>query len=360
MNEINNESKQEKKMKYLLIDGNNMAIRSAFAHQELRNSEGIPTSVHFGVLQSLIHLKEHYPTHQMLVVWDGKSKRRMTEAIKGVEDGIIRSGYKENRQKDEQPQPLLDFYKQAPYLKRGLATAAIPQIRLSDFEADDVIASYCKKLKGDNEIVVVTSDKDYYQILDSNVDMYDGMKQELISEESLNEKMKITPEQYVEVGALMGDTGDNIFGIPGWGETTALKAIQEHKKWKKVYEHYENSYGELRKKFSDITDEEEFKKLTSIKTQKGNQKYPEIKIGMPYSGLTLAVEEKKTKNIKKNILMALMFKERVKLAYSLKKMDDDIQDLPEIKPGTFSQEKLLEYLDYYDIESLIEAIDIFK
>jgi len=110
-------------MKYLLIDGNNLAIRSAFANEELSNQDGIPTGVHYGVFNSLMLLKEKFPYHQFLVVWDGKSKRRMEESQEGVKQGLIKSAYKENRKTkegEETPKPLLDFYSQAPYLKRGI------------------------------------------------------------------------------------------------------------------------------------------------------------------------------------------------------------------------------------------------
>ena len=102
-------------MKYLLIDGNNLAVRASFANSELKNQDGIPTGAHFGVFQSLITLKKRFKEYQFLMVWDGKSKRRVEEAKKGVERGAVPSGYKENRPKgEEMPKPLLDFYSQSP------------------------------------------------------------------------------------------------------------------------------------------------------------------------------------------------------------------------------------------------------
>jgi len=345
-------------MKYILIDGNNLAIRSAFANSELTSTTGESTSVHYGVFQSIITLKNKYPEYQMLMVWDGKSARRMKESKNGVAIGLIRSAYKENRIKDEQPQPLLDFYQQAPYLKRGLEQAGIPQIRLSDFEADDVIASYCAKLKGENEIVVVTSDRDYYQILDDNVSIWDGMKQQLTTKAEWESKNKITPSQYVDCGALMGDTGDNIFGIPGWGEKGAFKAICQFKSWENVMADLHKKLDPFRAQYPDLK-EDEFKRLSEVVTASGKPKYAEIKIDMPFTGVTLAVEDKTIKSIPKASLMAVMMEERVKLAYSLKKMDI-IEDLPEISAGVVNKETLQEYFDYYDIQSLVESMDIFK
>jgi len=346
-------------MKYLLIDGNNLAVRAAFANETLTNKDGIPTGVHYGVFQSLIGLKQNYHDYQFLMVWDGKSKRRMRESEEGVKRSLIKSAYKANRKKEEMPKPLLDFHEQSIFLKRGIAQTGIPQIRLQDFEADDIIASYAKKLTPE-EVVAVTSDYDYLQILRDNVSIWDGMKQKKITKTSFMEEYKIQPSMYVDVGALMGDSGDNIFGISGWGDKTALEAIQQHAKWENLYKYYHSTYGSLRIQFPDLTDYEEFKKLQNITTKSGKPKYAEIILGMPYTGVALAVEEKRTKNISKSILMALMFKERVKLAYSLKKMDDDIRDLPPIQQGQFNSKKLLEYFEYYGIYSLVDSIDVFR
>ena len=337
-------------MKYLMIDGNNLAIRSAFANENLRNSENIPTGVHFGFFQSLINLKKSYPNYQFLICWDGKSKRRMIESESAVKNGLIKSAYKENRKKKDQPQPILDFYKQAPYLQKGIAQTGIPQIRLDEFETDDVIASYCKKLSGD-EIIAVTSDADYYQILTDNVSVFDGMKQQLHTRQSFIDEYKIEPYQHVDVGALMGDDGDNIFGITGWGDKTALEAIVEHGSYSNLYKYLHNLYDGLRVKFPDL-DESNLNKLSDIKTKSGKQKYPEVTINNPFTGVSLAVEEKNTGNISKSILMALMFEERVKLAYSLKKMDDNIENLPDIVNENMNKDRLFEYFDYYDIQSL--------
>jgi 5'-3' exonuclease len=360
-------------MKYLIIDGNNLAIRSAFANEELSSQNGIPTGVHYGVFQSLITLREKFPSHQMLVVWDGKSKRRMEESTEGVSKGLIKSAYKENRDRDDQPQPLLDFYEQAPFLKKGIDQTGIPQIRIHSFEADDIAASYAKQLDG--EVVLVTSDKDYYQLLSEDIMVWDGMKDKMITETVFKEKYGITPEQHIDVGALMGDSGDNIFGIPGWGEKTALKAIQEHGSWEAVIDHLKGLFRELREQYPDVKGEE-FEKLRNIRTpaeqkkfeagQEWKGKYPEIKEWMSYTGIALAFEEKRwkpTKELKaglKNNLLALMFKDRVRLAYSLKKMDSNIKDLPHIENKELKRERLIEYFDYFDIESLKESVGVFE
>jgi len=343
-------------MKYLLIDGNNLACRIAFANTELKNKEGIPTGIHFGMFQSLVGLRQQFQDYQVLIVWDGKSQRRIAESNVGVKKGLIKSAYKENRKKDEIPQALKDFYSQSSYLQKGIGQTGIPQIRLAEYEADDVIASYCKKLRDSNEVVVVTTDKDYYQVLHDNVSLWNGMTLQLTRKPGWEKKFGIKPHQSIDCGAIEGDTGDNIFGVPGWGEKGSLKAIQEHSSWQKVVEFYHSKCDKFREQYPDLKDNEsEFKRLADIQTKSGKPKYTEIKIDMPFTGVALAIEDAKVKDIKKNEIMILMFEERVALAYSLKKMDDEI-DLPPIENGEFNEEKIKEYFDYYDIKSLEDDI----
>ena len=368
-------------MKYLLIDGNNLAIRSAFANESLTSSSGVPTGVHYGVFHSLITLKSRFPEHKFLMVWDGKSKRRKEESEQGVQDNLIPSSYKSNRKKDDLPRPLQEFHEQQVYLQRGIFQTGIPQIRLSDYEADDVIASYVEKLKSNHEVLIVTSDKDYWQLLDDNVSLWDGMKSTKTTKESWSKEYGLNPLQAIDIGALCGDNGDNIFGIPGWGEKTAIKEIQKHGSWEKVISGLEKKFKALKKEFPDIKDivngkinlkttsffntitdnedlENKFNNLMeeTSGTKIIRKKYPDVNINTPYSGVILALHLGMAK-VKKTDLMAVAFKERVRLAYSLKKMDKDIE-LPEIKNVESNKEKLMEYFEYFDIKSLQEGIDV--
>lgn len=369
-------------MKYLLIDGNNLAVRAAFANDGLKSNEGIPTGVHYGVFQSLISLKKRFSDHQFLMVWDGKSARRVIEAKAGVCKGLVPSGYKENRAKgDDLPLPLKEFYEQAPFLQRGIGQTGIPQIRLSQFEADDVIASYAKMLKSDNMVTVVTSDKDYWQILDDNVVIWDGMKMQETTKESWEKEYGFKTDVAIDMGALVGDTGDNIFGIPGWGEKTAIKELQKYGSWENIMKAYHEKYDKLREEFPDIKDweeskeskdsgidfekvkQEEFFQLRTVKSDPkkptSRLKFPEISFDMPFTGVCYEFNEGKIK-VPKSELMALMFEERVRLAYSLKKMDDDIEDLPEVIQGECNVDRIKEYLEYYDIYTLHDDISIFE
>ena len=362
-------------MKYLLIDSNNLACRCAFSQEQLTNTSGIPSGVHFGVMQSLILLKKKFRDYQFLMVWDGKSIRRKGESECGVKNGIIPLAYKENRKKgEEMPKPLKDFYSQSPYLQRGIGTTGIPQIRIPDLEADDVIASYCNILKKDNEVIVVTSDKDYYQLLDKNVKIWDGMGEKEVTKEYWCKENGLVPSQFIDVGAFMGDAGDGIYGCPGWGEKTAIKEVKKHGSWEKVIAAYEKEFGELRKEYPDLCNSESwieaervidakkvFDDFRVTKSDPDNEnsrlKYPDIDFEMPYTGVAMAFEKGLVK-MPKTTLMALMFQKRIKLAYSLKKMDY-IESLPAIEPEAFDKQKLTEYFEYYDIHSLYNDVDVF-
>ena len=369
-------------MKYLLIDGNNMAIRSAFANEGLRNSDDLPTSVHYGVFQSLINLKGRYPEHRMLIAWDGKSRRRMQESKEGVAKGLIPSAYKENRQKDETPQPLKDFYDQAPYLQKAIFQLGIAQVRYPDFEADDVIASYARSLaKEGNEVTIVTSDKDYWQLLDDNTVLWDGMKLQKITKKDWQLEHGLDPIQAIDIGALTGDTGDNIFGIPGWGPKTAEKELKQYGNWTGVYKALHEKYDKLRVKYPDFTsclyehpdfpnDPEintveqisekitEIRKILHVKTEKGRSVYPDVDVSFPWAGVLVAFHKKEIK-MPKSAIMALVFEDRIALAYSLKKMDDDMEGLPEIPEFEVNLDKVKEYFEYFDIYSLHDGIEIF-
>lgn len=348
-------------MKYLLIDGNNLACRCSFANSELKNKNNIPTGVHYGFFQSLLNFKEIFSDYQFLISWDGKSIRRTLESKAGVEKGLIKSGYKENREKEDIPQELKDFYAQAPFLKRALGQTGIPQIRIPDQETDDIINTYCETLGKDNEIVALTGDEDYYQLLSDKVSIYNGGKQKIITKDDFLKDYGILPKQWVDVGALTGDTSDNIFGVYGVGEKTAIELIKEHGTYEKVLQYLHQQLDPLRNQYPDIKDPMEFKRLAEMKANPDNPKsklkYPEITMDSPFTGVALALEDKKIKKLSKTDLMIMIFEERVRLAYSLKKMDI-IPDLPEIKQGEFNKDRLIEYFNYYDIETLKTKIDL--
>ncbi len=402
-------------MNYLLVDGNNLAVRNAFANKDLVNSEGVATGAHYGFFNSIFSLKRQFSNSQLLVAWDSKSKRRVQESKDAVINNIIPEHYKENRKKKPLLKPLEDFYASHDLLKKALGKIGIPQIHMSGYEADDVIVTYARLLtqSGENEVTIVTSDRDYYQALSDRVYIWDGMKSVTKTLETLKTELGITPSQYIDYGALMGDAGDNIFGVPGWGEKTALKEITAHGSWEKVVDNYKKTLQPLREKYPDlntynnivecefftfkdflkdasekenlekeiatlkqyatIVKESEtgikyeqtegqkmFEELATAKTEKLNAKWPDIYFNQPFTGVAYALEKGLVK-IPKTTINLVMFEDRVRLAYSLKKIDEDIDYLPEITNGDIDLNKLFEYFDYYEMESLkSQAQELFS
>jgi len=347
-------------MKFLFIDGNNLAIRSAFGNKDLKDKNGVFTGIHYGFFKALISLKKKFKDYQFVICWNGKSKRRIKLSLENVEKKIIKSAYKANREKNKTDEKFIDFYKQLPQLQEAIAYTGIQQVYLPDFEADDVIAAYCKLLRDNNEIIASTTDHDYYQILHTNVSLWDGLHFKMITKKDFEDEYKITPEQYVDMGALMGDNGDNIFSIPAWGDKTALEEIQKHGSYKNVLDYYIKQYGHLEEKFPKIDSMLDLESLRLITTKSGKVKYPDIYYGMPFSGVALAVEQGKAKPLPQKAIMLLMYQERLQVAYSLKKVDDDIVDLPAIMAETPQIDKLLEYFDKYSIKSLGGDIGVFS
>jgi hypothetical protein len=139
--------------------------------------------------------------------------------------------------------------------------------------------------------------------------------------------------------------------------------IKQFGSWQKVLDTYKKTYTPERQKYPDLKDipngEQKFKELSELKSEKGRFIYPEISFNMPFTGVLYALDKNNILGSKSEIF-ALLFEERIKLAYSLKKMDDNIPDLPEIEPTEFNAKRILEYFDYYDIESLQDAIELFN
>lgn len=335
-----------------------MAIRSAFANKDLKDKNGVFTGIHYGFFKALISLKKKFNDHLFIICWDGKSRRRMQLSAENVEKRIITSAYKANREKNKTDEKFIDFYKQMPKLQEALACTGIQQVYMPDYEADDLIATYCKMLRDNNQIIASTTDHDYYQILHENVSLWDGLRLKSVTKNDFEKEYKITPEQYVDVGALMGDNGDNIFGIPSWGDKTALEEIQKHGSYKNVLDYYLKQYNHLENSFPKIESMLDLESLRLQTTKSGKQKYPDVYYGMPFSGVALAIEQGKTKPIPQKALMLLMYQERLDVAYSLKKVDDDIL-VPAIKAELPQLEKLQKYFNKYSIKSLEAEVNIF-
>ena len=353
---------------YVFIDGNNLGIRTAFTNRDLTVSRidyssdfnpddtldpgaTFPTGCIHGFFRTLMAVRRSRPDYYIAVVWDSKCEWRMDMTKTAVAEGIVPGVYKGNRKGVYNP-AVDDFHKQRPVLQRMLSLTNIPQIMKKGEEADDVIASLARR-HSDCPVIMLTTDKDYYQLLDDAMLM--KSEENVLDHAWFVNEFGIEPWQWVEVGSLMGDDGDNIYGIPNWGEKTAITAIAEHGTAEAVLKSLHEKYDDLRTAWPDVYGDN-IAELAAIEVgpeKSRRQKYPEIFDGMPFSGVALAVERKEKKvKIPMKALFALMYEHRTPLAKSLKKMKRDIP-LPELVDlGRECEEEFLALCLEYELSAV--------
>jgi len=203
----------EKEIVYL-IDGSSYIYRAYYAIRHLSSPKGFPTNALYGFTQMLLKvLKDRKPDH-VAVVFDLGRKTFRTE---------LYPEYKANR--SAMPDDLVP---QIAPIKEMVRAFNIPVLEKQGFEADDIIGTIARECeKAGMAVVVVTGDKDLMQIVTANVTLLDTMKDQISGIPEVLERFGVEPERVVEILGLAGDTSDNIPGVPGIGEKTALKLIQE-------------------------------------------------------------------------------------------------------------------------------------
>jgi DNA polymerase-1 len=211
--------------KLFLIDGSSYLYRAFFAIGHLSNSKGVPTNATYGFTQMLLKvLKEHRPDY-LAVIFDSKAPTFRSEVYKE---------YKANR--PAMPEGLAP---QIPYIKKIIEGYRIALLEMEGFEADDLIGTVAKKLESEVDVVVITGDKDILQLVSDRIQVYDTMKEKRFGVEEVVERFGVSPEQVVEVMGLAGDAIDNIPGVPGIGEKTAIQLIKTYGSIENLLAHVE-------------------------------------------------------------------------------------------------------------------------
>ncbi len=221
------------------IDGHALCYRAyyAFIKNPLTNSKGQNISAIFGFARMLIKLMQEEKPDYLVVAFDPPNKTFRFE---------IFPEYKANRLKMPD-----DLRPQIDEIKRMVAKLGIPVIESPDHEADDVLGSIAKKYASRSlKVVLVTGDKDAYQLVDDNIIIYANKKgiseHEMYDRQAIAEKLGITPEQVIDYMALVGDTSDNVPGVKGIGEKTAQKLIHEYGTLDNLYQNIASIKGKLR------------------------------------------------------------------------------------------------------------------
>ena len=224
--------------KILLIDGNSMANRAFYATmgRMMKTPTGISTNAVYGFFQIMFKTIEEEKPDKIIVAFDISSSEKRTK---------IFNEYKAGRHKTPE-----DLTIQFPIIKELLKTMNIPIVQKDGIEADDILGAIAKKEgKKGNKIIILTGDRDYFQLVDININIrypktIMGKTEYIIYDNyKINEEYGLTPEKLIEVKALMGDASDNIPGVKGIGEKTALKLIIQFENLEKIYEYIENSDG---------------------------------------------------------------------------------------------------------------------
>ncbi len=225
--------------KILLLDGNSLAYRAFFALPLLTNESGIHTNAVYGFTMMLQRiLEEEQPTHMMVAFDAGKTTFR----------NEMFGEYKGGRQKT--PPELSE---QFPYLRKLIDAYRIKQYELPNYEADDIIGTLSLEAEqqGD-EVIVISGDKDLTQLASPSTTVYITRKGitdiEKYTVEHIKEKYGLTPLQIIDMKGLMGDASDNIPGVPGVGEKTALKLLAAHGSVEGVYEAIDQQKGKMKEK----------------------------------------------------------------------------------------------------------------
>lgn len=229
----------------VIIDGKSVFYRGYFAMGALSTSDGTPTSGVYGFATIATEIVKKLQPTKVVVAWD-KAK---TSTVKRL---AIYPEYKAGRTK-----PPEDFFAQIPLLKELVLALGWEFLEADEYEADDIIGTLARQAdeEGDYMTYIVSSDLDMLQIVDENTRMYRLIKGfsniEEIDVPAIEEKYGILKSQFLDLKALKGDNSDNIPGVPGVGEKTAVKLLNEYGSLGRVYEHINEISGVVKKKLEE-------------------------------------------------------------------------------------------------------------
>ncbi len=233
--------------KIILVDGNNLLFRSyyatAYSGNFMKNSKGFPTNALYGFTNMINKIiNEECPTYMIVAFDKGKTFRH--EKYEQYKDGRI-----------EMPDELKV---QFPLAKELLTNMGIKYYECDNYEADDIIGTFAKYCDEEEDFIgtIVSSDKDLLQLISHDVDIKLLKQKDYIryNEKSFKEAYGIEPINIIDLKALMGDSSDNIPGVKGIGEKTALKLLHDYKTLNGVYDNLDKLTPKMREKLENDKD----------------------------------------------------------------------------------------------------------
>ena len=230
--------------KIILVDGNNLLFRSYYATAYngnfMNNSKGFPTNALFGFTNMINKIINEESPEYIIVAFD-KGKTFRHEKYKSYKDG-----------RTAMPEELKV---QFPVAKEMLGYMGIKYYEIDNYEADDIIGTFSQYCNDESDYIgtIISSDKDLLQLITDDVDIKLLKQKDYIryNKETFKEDYGIEPINIIDLKALMGDSSDNIPGVKGIGEKTALKLLQEYKTLDGIYKNIDNIKGKLKEKLEN-------------------------------------------------------------------------------------------------------------
>jgi DNA polymerase-1 len=203
------------KERLIIIDGYGFVFRAYHSMPTLTNPKGVPIGAVFGFTSMLMKLlADMKPTYAVVIFDYGRKNFRHD----------LYPAYKANR-----PPAPEDLKPQFPLVREAARALNLPILEQDNYEADDIIATLAKRAEHNHLLVnIVSSDKDLMQLIDGNITMYDPIKNKVIGTKEVEEKFGVPPSKLLDVLSMIGDSSDNVPGIPGIGPKTAVELINQY------------------------------------------------------------------------------------------------------------------------------------
>ncbi len=250
------ERKMTEEKTIYLIDGTAYIHRAYHAIRGLANSKGLPTNAIFGFTRMLMKLMEDRNPEYVGMFFDARGPTFRHDMY---------PDYKANRP----PMPE-DMAVQIPYIKKVTAAFNLPIIEMQGYEADDLIGTLAHMAeKVGFTVIMITGDKDFMQLVTEKSTIWDPMKESATDLQTIREKFGIDPRQMIDVQGLSGDTADNVPGVPGIGQKTAVTLIKTYNSMQELYEKLDTITKKKQRENLEIFKEQAFlcRKLVTINIQ---------------------------------------------------------------------------------------------
>ena len=228
----------------VLIDGNSLMYRAyyatAYSGNLMKTSTGIFTNALYGFVNMMNKVLDDYNHTHMLVAFDAGKTTFRHEFLESYKDG-------------RKPMPD-EMRSQINLIKKYLDLLGVKRLELATYEADDIIGTLSTQAKGDNfdKVHIITGDKDLLQMVDEKTIVHITRKGvtdiESFDEAAVFAKYEVSPQQIVDLKGLMGDPSDNLPGIPGVGEKTAIKLLKQFTTVENLVAHTDELKGKMREK----------------------------------------------------------------------------------------------------------------